>query len=121
MNNMHIGKLIGLRIEQTGMSKAEFARRINRSPQNIQDLLNRNSVDTGLLISISQALGYNFFKAFINYSEVVAELKKKGLNGSLNGSPNGETGINDIQKTLEQISKEHAKLKAEITKLKKKK
>lgn len=114
MNNMHIGKLIALRIEQTGMSKAEFARRINRSPQNIQDLLTRSSVDTALLIMISQALGYNFFKAFINHSNVLADLKKKGLNGD----PDNGNGLSDLQKNLEQISKEHNKLKAEIIKLK---
>jgi hypothetical protein len=121
MKNLHIGKLIALRIEQTGMSKAEFARRINRSPQNIQDLLTRNSVDTTLLIAISQALGYNFFKAFINYPEALTELRKKGLNNAPDGSLNQEVNVAELQKTLELISKEHDKLKAEITKLKKKK
>jgi plasmid maintenance system antidote protein VapI len=117
MKDTHIGKLIGLRIEQTGMSKAEFARRINRSPQNIQDLLTRSSVDTALLIVISQALGYNFFKAFINHGEALSELKQKGLNGS---SHNGD-GLADLQKTLDQIAQEHERLKAEIVKLKKRK
>lgn len=122
MKNMQIGKLIALRIEQTGMSKAEFARRINRSPQNVQDLLTRSSVDTSLLISVSQALGYNFFKAFINYSEALAELRKKGFDSPSDGaSSKAPDNIAEISKTLEQISKEHDKLKNEIQQLKKKK
>ena len=113
MKDCHIGKLIGLRIDQTGMSKAEFARRINRSPQNVQDLLTRNSVDTSLLIDICQALGYNFFKAFINYPDVLIELKKKGMNGTTSH----QNSIEDLQKTMDLISKEHDKLKSEITRL----
>jgi hypothetical protein len=115
MKDLHIGKLISLRLGQTGMTKAEFARRINRSPQNIQDLLTRKSVDTGLLITISQVLGYNFFKAFINYPEALSELKKKEL-VLTNISP--ESDMSELHKTLERISKDNDKLKAEIKKLK---
>jgi len=115
MKDMHIGKLIELRIEQIGMTKAEFARRINRSPQNVQDLLTRTSVDTSLLLAIGKALGYNFFRAFINYTEVISDLKKKGMN-----APSGKNSIEDLEKTLAHITKEQDKLKAELKKMKKK-
>lgn len=79
MEDIHIGKLIKLRLNQLGMTKAEFARRINKSPQNIHDLLNRQSVDTKLLMSIGQVLSYNFFKVFMPDNKVIDELKNKTI------------------------------------------
>lgn len=77
MKEVHVGKLIKMRLDQLGMTKAEFARRINKSPQNIHDILNRESVDTKLLVKMSEVLNYNFFKAFTNGNEVEKELKSK--------------------------------------------
>lgn len=79
MESVHVGELIKLRLEQLGMSKAEFARRINRSPQNIHNLLTRKSVDTLLLVKVSEVLNYNFFKAFIPENEVMKELSGKNI------------------------------------------
>jgi len=79
MKSIHVGNLIKLRLSQLGMTKAEFARRINKSPQNIHDLLTRESVDTNLLITIGEVLNYNFFKAFIDYKQVDKELKSKNI------------------------------------------
>jgi plasmid maintenance system antidote protein VapI len=39
MKAVHVGSLVKLRLVQLGMTKAEFARRINKTPQNIHDLL----------------------------------------------------------------------------------
>lgn len=74
MKNVHVGRLIEMRLKQLGMSKAEFARRINRSPTTVQDILKRESVDTGLLVQISNVVGYNFFKAFIEGNDVESDL-----------------------------------------------
>lgn len=79
MKDIHIGNLIGLRLKQLGMTKAEFSRRINRSPQNIHDLLSRESVDTNLLLKISEVLNYNFFKVFMPKNEVKKELSSKNI------------------------------------------
>jgi hypothetical protein len=79
MKGIHIGKLIQLRLDQLGMTKAEFARRINKTPQNVHDLLTRESVDTNLLVTISGVLNYNFFKAFMPGNKVQAELKRKKI------------------------------------------
>ena len=77
MKEVHEGKLIKMRLDQLGMTKAEFARRINKSPQNIHDILNRESVDTKLLVKMGEVLSYNFFKAFTAGNEVEKELKSK--------------------------------------------
>jgi len=79
MKDIHVGNLIKLRLIQLGMTKAEFSRRINKTPQNINDLLKRSSIDTGLLQTISTVLNYNFFKVFIDEKIVDKELKCKNI------------------------------------------
>ena len=61
---IHIGQLIKARLEETGMKKSEFARRINRSSQNVYDIFQRKSIDTDLLATISHILECNFFEPF---------------------------------------------------------
>lgn len=79
MEQVHIGELIKLRIKQVGMTKAEFSRRINKSPQNVHDLLKRKSVDTELLTIICNVLDFNFFSAFIPGNTVYQDLQTKHL------------------------------------------
>lgn len=59
---MHIGKLIKKRLEEVGISKSEFARRIHRTSQNVYDIFERQSLDTALLQTISEILNYDFFQ-----------------------------------------------------------
>jgi hypothetical protein len=64
---LHIGKLIKERLAETGMKKSEFARRINRTSQNVYDIFERKTIDTGLLSSISEILNFNFFEPLANH------------------------------------------------------
>jgi hypothetical protein len=57
----HIGKIIDRQIKENGMAKSELARRVKTTPQQIQVLLKRSSIDTEMLQRISRALSYNFF------------------------------------------------------------
>ena len=71
---IHIGNLIRQRLNETGMSKSEFARRINTTPQNIYGIFKRKSIDSDLLTQISEVLEYNFFEYFSNkYTGVAKE------------------------------------------------
>lgn len=72
---LHIGKIIRQRLEETGMNKSEFARRINTTPQNIYGIFKRKSIDTDLLKEISQVLEYDFFQY---YSHVTFEVNDDG-------------------------------------------
>jgi transcriptional regulator with XRE-family HTH domain len=74
MKNKKIGQLILDRLNQKGMTKSEFSRRINKSRQNVQDIFKRESLDTKLLSDISEVLEYNFFN--ILSKELAIELKK---------------------------------------------
>ena len=68
--NIHIGKVILRKLKETDMSKSEFARRINKSPQNVQDIFTRESIDTKLLWDISKVLEFNLFTLFLTDTEL---------------------------------------------------
>jgi plasmid maintenance system antidote protein VapI len=61
---IHVGKLIKNRLQETGMTKSEFARRINKTSQNVYDIFERKTIDTGLLLKISKILDFNFFERY---------------------------------------------------------
>jgi hypothetical protein len=48
-------------LEFRGISATEFAKRINKSRENIYSIFTRKTIDTGLLQSISRVLEYDFF------------------------------------------------------------
>ena len=60
---LHIGHLIKEQLELSGMKKTEFARRINKTSQNVYAILERTSIDSVLLANISEILNFNFFEA----------------------------------------------------------
>lgn len=62
---LHIGEKIKQRLEAIGMSKSEFSRRINTSPQNVYGIFKRQSIDTDLLRQISDVLDFNFFSYYV--------------------------------------------------------
>ena len=60
MNDIHIGQLIKAVFDGSGMSIAEFARRINCERTNVYKIFARKSIDVGLLVIISDTLQHNF-------------------------------------------------------------
>lgn len=65
---IHLGKLILAKLKEKKVSKSEFARRINKSRQNVQDIFKRESLDTNLLLEINKALNFNFFEVLAGQS-----------------------------------------------------
>ena len=62
MVDNHIGQQIKIVIEQKGITITEFAKRINKSRENVYSIFTRKTIDTGLLTVISEVLDYDFFK-----------------------------------------------------------
>jgi transcriptional regulator with XRE-family HTH domain len=64
MNPRHpcIGQFVAAVIEEKGMSKAEFARRIGTSRQNVSLILRKDSLDTWMLWRICEVLETDFFQ-----------------------------------------------------------
>ncbi len=61
---LHIGSLIQKRLDEVGMSKAEFGRRISKTSQTIYDIFERKTIDSGLLLTIGTVLDYDFFQHY---------------------------------------------------------
>jgi len=72
---IHVGKQIKKRLLETGMSKSEFARRINKTSQNVYDIFDRKTIDTGLLVTISEVLEFDFFELYVYEIKKDAKLK----------------------------------------------
>lgn len=75
----HFGQEIKKIIKKKGMTISEFARRINKSRENVYDIFTRKSLDTDLLKSISQVLDYDFMGKSIektreNYPDVLSDV-----------------------------------------------
>jgi predicted transcriptional regulator len=52
MGQLHIGKQIEEVLNSKGFTVAEFARRINKSRENVYSIFKRKTMDTGLLQKI---------------------------------------------------------------------
>jgi stage III sporulation protein SpoIIIAA len=76
---LHIGKMIRQHLEEVGMTKSEFARRIGTSPQNVYGIFKRKSCDTELLRDISKVLSFDFFQYYSTSAIVIDD--KAGAKG----------------------------------------
>ena len=67
-NDIHIGKIIKEEFIKRGCTKTWFAHQINCDRTNIIKIFERQSIDTGLLLKISQVLEVDFFAYYIQAS-----------------------------------------------------
>lgn len=81
-DTIHIGAAIESKVQELGLSKAEFARRMGMPPQNVNRLLVRKSIDTDRLVMISNALDYNFFSLYNNIDNMRARAKDSSVDSS---------------------------------------
>ncbi len=61
LKHVNIGAEIESRINQLGVSKSEFGRKIGIPQQNVNRILSKPSIDTDKLSKICSVLDYNFF------------------------------------------------------------
>ena len=103
MKNVHIGSIIRTKLEESQQSIAEFAERINRTRPTVYDIFNRKSIDTDLLIKISEVLGYNFLQEV--YLEDIS--KKELSNGN---SSRYIVGVEVNEQDLKEYMKEQSSI-----------
>lgn len=65
---IHIGREIESRINELNISKSEFARRIGTSKQNVNRILEKESIDTASLVRYGEVLDCNFFNLYADVS-----------------------------------------------------
>ena len=66
--SLHIGHLVKAVFDESGLTVAEFAKRIHCDRTNVYKIFARQSLDTELLVKISKALQHNFFVDVMNMS-----------------------------------------------------
>jgi len=57
---IHYGEEVKMKLEESGMPVAEFARRVCCSRNNVYNIFKRKYIDTGLLEKISIVLDFDF-------------------------------------------------------------
>lgn len=65
--NLHIGQMIKAVFDESGMTVAEFARRIHHERTSVYGIFERESVDALLLVEISIVLSHNFLADIEQY------------------------------------------------------
>jgi hypothetical protein len=63
--SVHIGGKIKAKVAEKGVTVTAFAAKIGVSRENAYSIFKRKTIDTGLLETISQVLGYNFFQYYL--------------------------------------------------------
>ena len=77
MVDLHIGKQIKIVLDSKDFTVTEFAKRINKSRENIYSIFSRKSIDTELLQRISAVLEHDFFQLYINSQpELIEKLER---------------------------------------------
>lgn len=120
---IHVGKLILDKLRERGMKKAEFARRINKSRQNVQDILTRPALDTDLLSQISKVLDYNFFQILaekVNIEQPFPMAMEEKSPYQKKEKPRTKEQLQALSRQLKQAEKEINYLKKINTLLEKK-
>lgn len=77
MAAINIGSKIKSIFDKKGMTVSEFARRINKSRENVYSIFRRKSIDTALLTKIGDILEHDFFQYYTVLGAEVAKLKEE--------------------------------------------
>jgi predicted RNase H-like nuclease (RuvC/YqgF family) len=75
-----LGQLIKQKINEKNMTKSYFGKLINRSKQNVADILKRTSIDSGLLQRISEVLEFDFFSVYYQEEGFLKNNREKEMN-----------------------------------------
>ena len=78
LQTVNIGLAIEQIINERGISKSEFGRKIGVAQQNVNRILERSTIDTDKLVTISEALDFNFFTCFRAVDESGAAIADNG-------------------------------------------
>jgi len=61
MKNVHIGSIIKQKFEESSMTVTKFGEKINYERTNVYSIFKLKSIDSELLLRISEALNFDFY------------------------------------------------------------
>lgn len=118
LRQVHIGREIKTRVEALEISKSEFGRRIGVAQQHINRIFEKETIDTGRLARISEALDFNFFELYCSpHGNINAYLAAVALGG------NAENTIGDavlaaenkfLKEKIESLEEGRKQLKSQL-------
>lgn len=110
---IHIGSKIKEIVKQRGITTVEFAEHINYSRRNVYSIFKKESIDTDLLVRISEFLEYNFFEEYTSYVKAIYNIEDKTslVNESWDNMMEYKKENTLYKKQVEELSKEVSYLK----------
>ena len=84
MTKIHIGQEIKQEVQKQDLTIEDFAKNLHLASSEIENIFNKTSLETDLLLKISKLLKRDFFSLFSNYviedayKEIISLLKQKG-------------------------------------------
>jgi len=69
---IHIGEVIKETVHQKKMNVTEFAKKINYTRRNVYKIFNKSSIETEVLVKISEVLNENLFIRFLTNKEIAS-------------------------------------------------
>ncbi len=82
--NLHIGQLIKSVFDESGLSVAEFARRINCGRPNVYSIFERSTIDVKQLVAVCKALNHNFLNDIEILCDITQDSPLQSININLN-------------------------------------
>ena len=92
--NLHIGQLIKSVFDESGLSVAEFARRINCGRPNVYSIFERSTIDVKQLVAVCKALNHNFLNDIATRCEINQDSALQSISINLN-----ITDLDDVKAT----------------------
>lgn len=108
IERVNIGLSIEQKLNELGMSKSEFGRKIGIPQQNVNRILDKTSIDTEKLATISEALDHNFFTEFVDDLSSTQSVSLAGNNNQVNGhgahgNINGDVNTAVLQERIKSL------------------
>ncbi len=106
---LHIGHMVKSVFDNSGLSVAEFARRIHYERTNVYKIFNRRSIDVELLVKISEILNHNFLADVMKYHGFETKTVNK-LSLNITFDDISEEDVAVLAKTIESLKDLQKKL-----------
>lgn len=103
---LHIGHLIKSIFDESGMTVAEFARRIHCARPNVYSIFERYDIGVEQLIRISMALNHNFFEDIMMFCGLKSSLFPKQMNLSIYFDKLSNEEKDGLSKLFESLPKD---------------
>lgn len=101
-SKLHIGHMVKSVFDESGLSVAEFARRIHCERTNVYKIFNRRSIDVELIVKISKILNHNFLADVMNHHGFETKTVNK-LSLNITFDDISEENVSVLAKTIESL------------------